>query len=199
MLVVTGVGFLIHLYATSYMADDKGYARFFAYLNLFIFSMLVLILGDNLPLLFVGWEGVGLCSYLLIGFWYENDANARRARRRSSPIASVTSACCAPCSFWRTTRVRSTGTESRTARAASSTRAKPGAFTYGRSAAASTRGSSTSCNPSGRSPSAPRRPWALRFCSGAPARARRSLFTSGCRTRWPAPLRCPRSSTRPRW
>jgi NADH-quinone oxidoreductase subunit L len=76
MLVVTGVGFLIHLYASTYMAGDKGYARFFAYLNLFIFSMLVLILADNLPLLFVGWEGVGLCSYLLIGFWYTDLAKA---------------------------------------------------------------------------------------------------------------------------
>ncbi len=81
MLVVTGVGFLIHLYATSYMAGDKGYARFFAYLNLFVFSMLVLILGDNLPLLFVGWEGVGLCSYLLIGFWYEVSANAAAGKK----------------------------------------------------------------------------------------------------------------------
>ena len=81
MLVVTGVGFLIHLYATSYMADDKGYARFFAYLNLFVFSMLVLILGDNLPLLFVGWEGVGLCSYLLIGFWYDNPLNASAGKK----------------------------------------------------------------------------------------------------------------------
>src|SRR5579872_4647116 len=81
MLVVTGVGFLIHLYATSYMAGDKGYARFFAYLNLFIFSMLVLILGDNLPLLFVGWEGVGLCSYLLIGFWYESLPNATAGKK----------------------------------------------------------------------------------------------------------------------
>src|SRR3974390_3412549 len=69
MLIVTGVGFLIHLYSTSYMAEDAGFARFFAYLNLFIFSMLVLILGDNLPILFVGWEGVGLCSSLFIGFW----------------------------------------------------------------------------------------------------------------------------------
>ncbi|MGB6683733.1 MAG: hypothetical protein WBH24_08805, partial [Candidatus Acidiferrum sp.] len=60
LMVVTGVGFLIHLYATSYMAEDDGFARFFAYLNLFIFAMLVLILADNLPLLFVGWEGVGL-------------------------------------------------------------------------------------------------------------------------------------------
>jgi NADH-quinone oxidoreductase subunit L len=81
MLIVTGVGFLIHLYATSYMEKDRSYARFFAYLNLFVFSMLVLILGDNLPLLFVGWEGVGLCSYLLIGFWYENPSNAAAGKK----------------------------------------------------------------------------------------------------------------------
>jgi NADH-quinone oxidoreductase subunit L len=81
MLVVTGVGFLIHLYATTYMAGDAGYARFFAYLNLFVFAMLVLILADNLPLLFVGWEGVGLCSYLLIGFWYESNANAAAGKK----------------------------------------------------------------------------------------------------------------------
>src|SRR5208337_2116769 len=81
MLIVTGVGFLIHLYATSYMAEDKGFARFFAYMNLFIFSMLVLILGDNLPILFVGWEGVGLCSYLLIGFWYESMPNAAAGKK----------------------------------------------------------------------------------------------------------------------
>jgi NADH-quinone oxidoreductase subunit L len=81
MLIVTGVGFLIHLYATSYMADDKGFARFFAYMNLFIFAMLVLILGDNLPILFVGWEGVGLCSYLLIGFWYEQMPNAAAGKK----------------------------------------------------------------------------------------------------------------------
>ncbi len=81
MLVVTGVGFLIHLYATSYMAADKAFWRFFAYLNLFIFSMLVLILGDNLPVLFVGWEGVGLCSYLLIGFWYGHLPNAAAGKK----------------------------------------------------------------------------------------------------------------------
>jgi NADH-quinone oxidoreductase subunit L len=80
-LVVTGVGFLIHLYSTAYMADDPGYHRFFAYLNLFIFSMLVLILGDSLPVLFVGWEGVGLCSYLLIGFWFGEDKNAAAGRK----------------------------------------------------------------------------------------------------------------------
>jgi NADH-quinone oxidoreductase subunit L len=80
-LVVTGVGFLIHLYSTKYMEHDPGYHRFFAYLNLFIFSMLVLILGDNLPVLFVGWEGVGLCSYLLIGFWFQEDKNAQAGRK----------------------------------------------------------------------------------------------------------------------
>ncbi len=81
MLVVTGVGFLIHVYSTSYMAKDPSYHRFFAYLNLFIFAMLVLILGANMPLLFVGWEGVGLCSYLLIGFWFDKEANAAAGRK----------------------------------------------------------------------------------------------------------------------
>ena len=80
-LVVTGVGFLIHLYSWKYMEADPGYHRFFAYLNLFIFSMLVLILGDSLPVLFVGWEGVGLCSYLLIGFWFEGEANASAGKK----------------------------------------------------------------------------------------------------------------------
>src|SRR4030095_1720689 len=70
-LIVTGVGFLIHVYSIGYMHGDKGYARFFAFLNLFIFAMLNLVLGDNLLLMFLGWEGVGLCSYLLIGFFYE--------------------------------------------------------------------------------------------------------------------------------
>ena len=81
VLVVTGVGSLIHIYAVGYMDDDhredRGFQRFFAYLNLFTFSMLMLILGDNLLVMFVGWEGVGLCSYLLIGFWYLDDHNAR--------------------------------------------------------------------------------------------------------------------------
>lgn len=81
MLVVTGVGFLIHLYATAYMAEDPSFARFFAYLNLFVFAMLTLILADNLPVLFVGWEGVGLCSYLLIGFWYDKLPNAAAGKK----------------------------------------------------------------------------------------------------------------------
>ncbi len=70
-LIVTGVGFLIHVYSIGYMHGDKGFWRFFAYLNLFIFAMLNLVLADNFLLMFLGWEGVGLCSYLLIGFWYE--------------------------------------------------------------------------------------------------------------------------------
>ncbi|MEW5917791.1 MAG: hypothetical protein AB1762_15420, partial [Gemmatimonadota bacterium] len=75
-LVVTGVGALIHTFSVGYMRDDPGYPRYFAYLNLFVFFMLVLVLGANLPMVFVGWEGVGLCSYLLIGFWFEDKANA---------------------------------------------------------------------------------------------------------------------------
>ncbi len=75
-LVVTGVGFLIHVYSLGYMHDDPDFARFFAYLNLFVTAMLILVLADDLALLFVGWEGVGLCSYLLIGFWYAKEENA---------------------------------------------------------------------------------------------------------------------------
>jgi NADH-quinone oxidoreductase subunit L len=80
-LVVTGVGFLIHLYSMGYMADDEGYWKFFAYLNLFIFAMLNLVLGNNLLLLFLGWEGVGVCSYLLIGFWYSDMAKSDAAKK----------------------------------------------------------------------------------------------------------------------
>src|SRR5678816_1544322 len=75
LLIVTGIGFLIHIYSLGYMAHDEGFARFFIYLNLFIFFMLLLVMADNLLLLFVGWEGVGLCSYLLIGFWYRDINN----------------------------------------------------------------------------------------------------------------------------
>jgi len=75
LLIVTGIGFLIHIYSLGYMAHDEDMARFFVYLNLFIFFMLVLVMADNLLVLFVGWEGVGLCSYLLIGFWYHDPNN----------------------------------------------------------------------------------------------------------------------------
>jgi len=80
-LVVTVVGFLIHLYSIGYMHDDEAFSRFFAYMNLFVGAMLMLVLGDNLLLLYLGWEGVGLCSYLLIGFWYKDPANGHAARK----------------------------------------------------------------------------------------------------------------------
>ena len=76
MLIITGVGFLIHVYSTGYMHDDPSYSRFFTYLNLFCFAMLLLVMGDNIFMLFIGWEGVGLCSYLLIGFWFTHKPNA---------------------------------------------------------------------------------------------------------------------------
>lgn len=81
LLVITGVGLLIHLYSSEYMSHDKGYWRFFAYLNLFVAAMLTLVLADSLPLLFVGWEGVGMCSYLLIGFWYDDPQKAFAGRK----------------------------------------------------------------------------------------------------------------------
>src|SRR4051812_16409776 len=80
-LVVTGVGTLIHLFSVGYMQDDPGYPRYFAYLNLFVFFMLVLVLGASYPILFIGWEGVGLCSYLLIGFWFSEKANADAGKK----------------------------------------------------------------------------------------------------------------------
>ena len=80
-LIVTGVGSLIHVYSTGYMKDDPGYARYFAYLNLFLFFMLLLVLGRSLLVCFVGWEGVGLASYLLIGFWFEDPEKARAGKK----------------------------------------------------------------------------------------------------------------------
>lgn len=81
LLIITGVGFLIHVYSTGYMHDDEGYHRFFAYLNLFIFFMLLLVMGSNYVMMFVGWEGVGLCSYLLIGFWFKNIEYSNAAKK----------------------------------------------------------------------------------------------------------------------
>jgi NADH-quinone oxidoreductase subunit L len=81
ILIITGVGSMIHLFSVGYMRDDPGYPRFFAYLNLFVFFMLVLVLGANYPVLFVGWEGVGTCSYLLIGFWFSEKANADAGKK----------------------------------------------------------------------------------------------------------------------
>ncbi|MEX0855939.1 MAG: proton-conducting transporter membrane subunit, partial [Gemmatimonadota bacterium] len=81
MLIITGVGFLIHLFSVGYMKEDPGYARYFAYLNLFVFFMLILVMGSSFPLMFVGWEGVGLCSYLLIGFWFGDREKADAGKK----------------------------------------------------------------------------------------------------------------------
>ena len=81
LLIVTGIGFLIHVYSTGYMNHDAGFGKFFSYLNLFIFFMLLLVLGSNYVVMFIGWEGVGLCSYLLIGFWFSNAAYASAAKK----------------------------------------------------------------------------------------------------------------------
>jgi NADH-quinone oxidoreductase subunit L len=81
LLIITGIGFLIHIYSIGYMHDDEGFARFFTYLNLFVFFMLLLVLGNNYLITFVGWEGVGLCSYLLIGFWFKNTAYNNAAKK----------------------------------------------------------------------------------------------------------------------
>ena len=90
LFVVTGVGFLIHVYSTGYMAHEGGYYRFFGYLNLFMFSMLTLITANNFLMMFVGWEGVGLCTYLLIGFYFLRKSASTRRKRRSSSTASAT-------------------------------------------------------------------------------------------------------------
>ena len=81
MSVITGVGFLIHLYSIEFMWDDESICRYFAYMNLFIFAMLLLVMADNLLLLYLGWEGVGACSYLLVGFWYRDENNGQAARK----------------------------------------------------------------------------------------------------------------------
>src|SRR5690606_27319847 len=81
LLIVTGIGFLIHVYSYGYMLHDKGFGKFFSYLNLFIFFMLLLVLGSNYLIMFIGWEGVGLCSYLLIGFWYKNSDYSSAAKK----------------------------------------------------------------------------------------------------------------------
>lgn len=81
LLIITGIGFLIHVYSIGYMSHDEGFARFFSYLNLFVFFMLLLVLGDNYLVMFTGWEGVGLCSYLLIGFWFKNPEYNKAANK----------------------------------------------------------------------------------------------------------------------
>jgi NADH-quinone oxidoreductase subunit L len=112
ILVITGIGSLIHIYSTAYMHDevDSEFARYFSYLNLFAAFMLILVLGSNFLVMFVGWEGVGLCSYLLIGFWFKKKSRPTPARRRSSSTASATTRSSSAC--WRCSRASARSTSS---------------------------------------------------------------------------------------
>ncbi len=164
-LIITFIGFLIHIYSSGYMEHDPDYPRFFAYLNLFCGSMLVLVLGDSLPVMFIGWEGVGLCSYLLIGFWYKETANADAGKKafivnRIGDFGFL---------IGMFLLYQYTGTLNFPEITA--TRTQP----CRRGAHAAARGARRS--PSGRRCSS---------SSAPPASRRRSRSTSGCPTRWPA-------------
>ena len=169
-LVITGVGTLIHLFSVGYMQDDPGYPRYFAYLNLFVFFMLLLVLGGNYPLLFIGWEGVGLCSYLLIGFWFSEKANADAGKKAFivNRIGDFGFLIAMFLLFANLGTLDFVGV--RAAAAGLPVRRR-----------ASSRRSACSCS------------------SAAPARARRFRSTSGCPTPWPARRRSRRSSMRRRW
>ena len=167
LLVVTGVGWLIHIYSTGYMHDDPGYRRFFSYLNLFMFFMLTLVLAANYLLMFVGWEGVGLCSYLLIGFWFLKQVRHRRRqqgvlgkprRRLRFPARRVPDL----------PHVRHARLRDRVFRA------PPRMPAGARRAAARSRRSRCCCS------------------SARPENPRSFRSTSGCRTRWRAPRRSAR-------
>ena len=177
-LIITFIGFLIHVYSAGYMADEPDYARFFAYLNLFCGAMLVLVLGDNLPVMFIGWEGVGLCSYLLIGFWYSSTANADAGKKAFiiNRIGDFGFLIGMFLLFQYTGLAQRSRTSPRPRRRA------------GRSCSHAVAGRSRSR--SGRRCS----------CSSArPASRRRFRSTSGCRTPWPARRRSRPSSTPRRW
>jgi NADH-quinone oxidoreductase subunit L len=173
VLVVTGVGSLIHLYSVGYMSHDPERVRYFSYLNLFTFFMLLLVLGGNLPLLFVGWEGVGLCSYLLIGFWFTKKSASDAGKKafivnRIGDVGLILGMILAFHHFGTLDLVdlvsnATAGTEE-------------ALWQFGPVTAI------------------------CLLCSWGPAaRARRSRCTSGCPTPWKAPRRCPRSSTPPPW
>ena len=166
LLFVTGVGMLIHIYSIGYMAHEGGYYRFFGYLNLFMFSMLTLILANNYMLMFVGWEGVGLCSYLLIGFYFHRKSASDAANKAfivnrigdAGFILGAFTICCGIFGSFRFTDDQRVGAQ----RAVLDRRS---AFIDHRRAAA---------------------------VSSAPAASRRSFrFMSGCRMRWKAPRRSP--------
>ena len=162
-LVVTGVGSVIHIYSVGYMAHDKSFGRFFAYLNLFLFFMLLLVLGRSMLVLFVGWEGVGLASYLLIGFWFDDLANAR-AGKKAFVVNRIGDAGFLLGMFLLYQAFGTLDMDRINA-----------AFGIGAGA--------RWCRPA----------WWASCCSSAPpASRRRSRCTSGCPTRWPARRRCRR-------
>ena len=183
-LIVTGVGFLIHLYSTKYMESDPGYHRFFAYLNLFIFSMLVLILGDNLPVLFVGWEGVGLCSYLLIGFWFDQEKNAAAGKKAfiANRIGDFGLLVAMGLLIYFVGGLSWTDLEAGRSGLLTQVQIWPigSHLPLGHLLPSGCRGSRA------RITSARRRSWHWRCFWAARARVPRSRFTSGCRTPWPA-------------
>jgi NADH-quinone oxidoreductase subunit L len=174
ILVVTGIGSLIHIYSTAYMHEemDSEFARYFSYLNLFAAFMLVLVLGANFPVMFVGWEGVGLCSYLLIGFWFKKKS-ANDAGKKAFVVNRIGDYAFILGMLLLFTRVRHARLPA-VARAAAATLAP-------RPASASSR-----------SP---------RCCSSSapPASRRRFRSTPGCPTRWRARRRSRPSSTPRRW
>ncbi len=170
-LVITFIGTLIHIYSTGYMSHEDDYARFFAYLNLFCGSMLILVLGDSLPVMFIGWEGVGLCSYLLIGFWYGETANADAGKKAfiTNRVGDFGFLLGMFLLFY------ATGTLDmpEIIGVGQAGRRRPGPAAVVRHAH---RRSGRRCS-----------------CSSAPAASRpRSRCTSGCPTPWPAPPRCRR-------
>ena len=164
-LVVAGVGFLIHVYSIGYMGHDPGYARYFSYLNLFSFFMLNLVLAANFLLMFIGWEGVGLCSYLLIGFWYERKS-AADAGKKAFIVNRIGDAGFLLAMMLIFVNVRLP-------------RFLRGDGLDCRSASRSPRSVGVSCRLS------------ASCCSSAPPVSRRRfLFTSGCPTPWKVPHRC---------
>ena len=173
VLFVTFVGFLIHVYSIGYMGHDPGYARYMSYLNLFMFAMLTLVLGANYAVLFVGWEGVGLCSYLLIGFWFHKQS-ASDAGKKAFIVNRIGDAGFLAGMFL--IFVTFGTLDFRTVMAAAA--APAGRVRLGRDADPR----SASCS-----------------SSAPPARARSCRSSSGCPTRWRARPRSPPSSTRRRW
>ncbi len=218
LMVITGIGLLIHIYSTGYMSHDAGYWRFFAYLNLFVAAMLTLVLADSLPLLFVGWEGVGMCSYLLIGFWYDDPMKAYAGRKAFITnrigdfgflvasflmvlvVESVTKLPVSDAGAAQRRRrevvahaLRQRGAGQGPAvvrghRGHGAVDARPAGEDH-RHRAADRATSTARCSPSSCCASC----WARR------ASRRRFPSTCGCRTRWPARRRSPPSSTRPPW